>query len=520
MSAHSSKQPSLSVAIIARDAEDHIAATIQCVANAADEIVVTDTGSTDRTRDVAREAGAAVEFVEWTDDFASARNHTMRRARGRWILWLDAGETIDQETAQQVRAFAENQLTLDKAGMVLVETDPPQPHVSSEQIGQIRLVPNRPELVYQGRIRETLKPSLAACGITVEGIPWMIRCCPNRHDTQAKQRRAERNLRIVKLEADQNGPRPELHVVEGESYADLGQREQATEQFQRAIKYAESGSTTQLEAYYGLLTVVDGAEDGSKPAALHACLAALEVFPLDAQLLCALGSYLQTEGRVDLASRAYETAVKHGQLNPETWHLSDLRQISVVCLAVTLAMQDKQQEAWDVLAAALEENPRYDRIRDQLLDQYVMSGCEKEALSLVRDMPDPAFPRKLLRDMIRGSVAAVNKDWMKALELLQPAFMGGCREVLCLRFLTVVLLATNNSAAAEPVLDAWRQTDPDSAELPHYEAAVTQFLEAAAQADANSPEERQIRVDPAEATLRGIAGTPNLTSMPQPPAHS
>jgi len=299
MPAFSSNQIVLSVAIIARDAEAHIGDTIQCVASIADEIVVTDTGSEDRTRDIARESGAAVEFVEWTDDFASVRNHTMRRTRGRWILWLDAGETIDEDTAMQVRAFCEQQDTPDKACMVLVQTDPPLAHVSTEQIGQIRLVPNRPELVYQGRIRETLVPSLAACGITVEGIPWTIRCSPDRHDIEIKRRRAQRNLRIAQLEVEQQDASPVLHVVCGESYADLGENGQAAQQFQQAISRAERGSTAQLEGYYGLLTVVDGAQDGSKPAALRTCLEALEIFPLDTQLLCALGSYLQAEGRVD-----------------------------------------------------------------------------------------------------------------------------------------------------------------------------------------------------------------------------
>jgi tetratricopeptide (TPR) repeat protein len=525
MCALSVNQPVLSVAIIARDAESTIAATIECVAKIADEVVVTDTGSTDRTRDVARGCGAAVEFIEWQDDFASVRNHTMRRTRGRWILWLDAGETIDQDTAAEIRTFAEQNTTANKACMLLVATDPPTPHVSSEQIGQIRLLPNRPELVYQGRIRESVKPSLAACRMTVEGMPWRILCCPNRHETDVKQRRAERNLQLVELEANLSGPRPELHVVAGECYADLGEAKLAAEQFRRAIQYAERGSTTQLEAYYGLLTIVDAATDAAeetekKAGAIHACVEAMEIFPIDAQLLCALGSYLQAEGRLDLATRSYQTAVRHGELNPETWHLADLRQISVMCLAVSLQLQDKPQQAYDALEAALQENARYDRVREMLIDQYVKACHEKEALALVRDMADPGFPRKYIRDMIRGSVAAINKDWNRALELLQPAFMSGCRETLCLRYLTVVLLASGNPQAAEPVLAAWREAQPSSDELPHYEAAVAEFLQAETQLNALEPGDRQIRIDSAQNTLRGISAPINSPANYQPPAHS
>ncbi|MCG8583117.1 MAG: glycosyltransferase [Pirellulales bacterium] len=515
MSASNAPKPVLSVAIIARDAEPHIADTIGSVSGIADEILLMDTGSTDRTREIARAQGAAVEFVEWQDDFSGARNHAMRRARGQWILWIDAGETIDAAAAESIRQYAETHTGGDRACMMLVESDPPTPHVSTEQVGQIRLVPNRPELVYQGRVRETLKHSLATCGITVDGLPCTIRCSADRHDPMAKQRRAERNLQLVQLETNLDGPRPELHVIAGECYADLNEANTAADEFRRAIKYAERGSTTQLEAYYGLLTVVDAATSGKKSAALHTCLEALEIFPLDAQLLCALGSYLQAEGRLDLATRAYQTAIRHGELNPETWHLSDLRQISVICLAVTLKQQDKQQQAWDVLEAALAENPRYDLVRSQLIDQYVVACREKEALALVRDMADPGYPRKLVRDTIRGAIAAIGKDWNRALELLQPAFMGGCRSALCLRYLTLVLFASGNPAVAEPVLDAWRQSDPDSGELPHYEAALAELR--TTKADANDTNQ-QLRVDPAQANLRGMS-FPTVAPTSQPPAH-
>jgi len=177
-------------------------------------------------------------------------------------------------------------------------------------------------------------------------------------------------------------------------------------------------------------------------------------------------------------------------------------------------------QAYDALEAALQENARYDRVRELLIDQYVKACHEKEALALVRDMADPGFPRKYIRDMIRGSVAAINKDWNQALELLQPAFMSGCRETLCMRYLTVVLLASGNPQAAEPVLAAWRAAQPSSDELPHYEAAVAEFLQAETQLNALEPGDRQIRIDSAQNTLRGISAPINSPANYQPPAHS
>jgi glycosyltransferase involved in cell wall biosynthesis len=59
-----------------------------------DEMIIVDTGSTDTTRDIAEVFGAKVFDFEWNDDFAAARNHSLEKASGDWILVMDADEVI------------------------------------------------------------------------------------------------------------------------------------------------------------------------------------------------------------------------------------------------------------------------------------------------------------------------------------------------------------------------------------------------------------------------------------------
>jgi glycosyltransferase involved in cell wall biosynthesis len=66
----------LSVGMIVRDEEDVLAESLDSVRAIADEMLVLDTGSTDRTTEVAQRLGARVICAPWTDDFASARNRT------------------------------------------------------------------------------------------------------------------------------------------------------------------------------------------------------------------------------------------------------------------------------------------------------------------------------------------------------------------------------------------------------------------------------------------------------------
>ncbi len=60
-----------------------------------DDIIVVDTGSTDRTIDIVKELGCRVYDFEWCDDFAAARNFSVSKAKNDWILFLDADESVE-----------------------------------------------------------------------------------------------------------------------------------------------------------------------------------------------------------------------------------------------------------------------------------------------------------------------------------------------------------------------------------------------------------------------------------------
>ena len=84
----------LSVCLIVKDEEQLLPSCLESVADLADEIVVYDTGSTDRTVELARAAGARVIEGYWDESFARARNDALAQARGDWVLSLDADETL------------------------------------------------------------------------------------------------------------------------------------------------------------------------------------------------------------------------------------------------------------------------------------------------------------------------------------------------------------------------------------------------------------------------------------------
>ena len=94
-SADKSSPISVSLTMIVRYEENNIFKCLSFVAGLFDEIVVVDTGSQDRTREIAREFGARMFDFVWVDHFAAARNAVLSRATGDHTFWLDADAVVD-----------------------------------------------------------------------------------------------------------------------------------------------------------------------------------------------------------------------------------------------------------------------------------------------------------------------------------------------------------------------------------------------------------------------------------------
>ncbi|MBI4788178.1 MAG: glycosyltransferase family 2 protein [Chloroflexi bacterium] len=97
----------LSIIILTRDEERHIRDCLASVRDFADELLVFDSGSLDRTVEIAREMGARVEARPF-DDFAKQRNAAIAAAHGDWIFFIDADERATKALGQEIRFVVEN----------------------------------------------------------------------------------------------------------------------------------------------------------------------------------------------------------------------------------------------------------------------------------------------------------------------------------------------------------------------------------------------------------------------------
>lgn len=93
----------LTACLIVKNEEANLPRCLKSLEGLADQVVVIDTGSTDATIAIAREFGATIGAYEWNDDFAAARNESLRLATGHWILWIDADEEVSKNSHQAIR---------------------------------------------------------------------------------------------------------------------------------------------------------------------------------------------------------------------------------------------------------------------------------------------------------------------------------------------------------------------------------------------------------------------------------
>ena len=94
--------------MIVKDEEDVLARCLESAADAADEIIIVDTGSADATKEIARRYTDKVYDFAWTDDFSAARNFSFSKAEMEYCMWLDADDVIKSEEAEKIKKLKES----------------------------------------------------------------------------------------------------------------------------------------------------------------------------------------------------------------------------------------------------------------------------------------------------------------------------------------------------------------------------------------------------------------------------
>ena len=177
----------VTLCMIVKDEEATLARAVAPFSGAVEEIVIADTGSRDRTKEIASSFSAEVFDFPWVDDFSAARNAVFARSHGDYNLWLDADDVIDEKNLQAFLAL-KNRLTGEVGAYFFrYETAFDSRGNPTFWYYRERLIRNTPEFRFSGAVHEAI-----SCRGRVEYTPVAIR-----HQPQ-KQKKPGRNLQIYR----------------------------------------------------------------------------------------------------------------------------------------------------------------------------------------------------------------------------------------------------------------------------------------------------------------------------------
>ena len=287
----------ISLCMIVKDEEAVLARCLDSVREITDEIVVVDTGSADRTRQIAAEYGRVFDFA-WCDDFSAARNFSFEQAEKEYILWLDADDVIAPEDRERFLALKERMDGTEDVVMLPYHTAFDEQGRPTFTYYRERLLRRGAGFRWQGAVHECIAP---AGKIVYEEAAVQHR--------KEKQEDSGRNLRIYE------------HLLEKEGILDARGEFYYARELMTHRRYEQA-----VQAFHTFLAMPDGWVENKIEACrnLADCLSALkrredakqalvQSFVMDiprGETCCALAALELEDGRLPQAEFWYKTALE------------------------------------------------------------------------------------------------------------------------------------------------------------------------------------------------------------------
>lgn len=155
------KQINIGAAIIVKNGEATLERMLRSIFPFCWQIVIVDTGSTDKTTSICTRYGAEIHYFQWVDDFSAARNHSLGLMRTDWILIIDADEELDRESFSKNLFLLENDITQGINTILQNKVDNGNA-LSNHRF--TRIIRNNPNFRFEGKIHEQIRPSIEKAG--------------------------------------------------------------------------------------------------------------------------------------------------------------------------------------------------------------------------------------------------------------------------------------------------------------------------------------------------------------------
>jgi tetratricopeptide (TPR) repeat protein len=387
----------VSLCMIVRDEEEMLAACLESCREAVSEMIVVDTGSSDRTVEIAESFGARVIHFAWTGNFSDARNVGIDAASGDWILWLDADEQLEPGDALRL-----GDLTCEpwREAHWLVETNYTGQHEggTASQHLALRLFRNRPDYRFSLAVHEQIRNSMPY-DLTERFGPPVLRI---RHYGYLKQRiddrdKHQRNLELLHGELETNPRSSFTHFNIATEHVGMDDLPSARRHYEQGLAllreeraWWELGYAPILVSRLAGVRRLMGDLDGSEQLAQEL----LGHFPAFTDLVFERALVAQDRHDLDSAAALFERCLAMGDAPPRYAGVVGRGSfLALGALALVATKRGRADEAVSWFERSLEAHP-----------EYLAAGLDLAALLLSEPEADPdavlerldAFPHEEL----------------------------------------------------------------------------------------------------------------------------
>ena len=429
----------ISLTMIVRDEERVLADCLASVKEWVDEMIVVDTGSTDRTVAIAESFGATVPRFAWCDSFAAARNEALRHASGDWIFWIDADDTVPPETGEAVRRAAQEAPDEVVGFVIPVQFVEDGSTAAGTRVDHIKLFRNLPGLTWEGRIHEQILASLRKTGRQIGRLDAVV--LHSGYDTspegQAKKRSRDERLLQLDLQDRPNHPFVLFNLGMNEHYR--GSHTEAVKWLRRSLEVSPPTDSHVRKVYALMAASLRMLGEGEQSLAV--IQEGLRLFPEDPELNFFAGQALSVIGRFDEAKAHYLRAawvnisdhfssVDMGILGFKSWH-----NVGGVCMAMGDYEEAKRwwmkaldaepgflMSAFALFDAALSQSD-YPTARDMVTRIYTAEGPSENwasmSVKLEMTYSGPEQAGKLLERAVVEAPEAIGPRLVLVRRLLQ-----------------------------------------------------------------------------------------------------
>ena len=243
------KNLKLTACWIARNEERDIRRSIESVMDQVDELIVVDTGSSDRTIEIAKSLGANIFEQAWADDFSAPRNFAIEQAHGDWIIFLDADEYFAHPN--KIRRAVRKAAVKDAILIPRINIDAENGNRELGRDWNARIFRRSPNLRYRGLIHENITNLKGELKYVFADAA--LETYHTGYGSARIEGKLRRNLALIEREIEREGHKTRHDIALVDCYFGLNEFDKVIEHARRALASPIGAVTGRGNLYHKLL---------------------------------------------------------------------------------------------------------------------------------------------------------------------------------------------------------------------------------------------------------------------------